>query len=334
VNSTLFRILVLLAWMLVAVTSCKYGMGGGYGMGNSGITNGGTASTGMSSGTVTGFGSVFVNGVEFNTASSTVMLNGSPGPDETMDPHRGLMVGMVVEVQGMFDSNGTTGTATSITFKDNLAGPVSGITSISATTIQAMVLGQTVIIDTQTAFEGTTFATLAVGNVIEVSGLPDNTGSIHATFIELKAASFVPGMEIEVKGTIGNLNASVKTFQINALTIDYGSVMNLPTGVPANGQFVEVRGTSFATADELIADRVELDDNTLGVMDANEAQLQGLVTAMISPSHFTVSVQSVQTTVYTVFEGGVAGDIALGKEVEVDGALSGGILTATKVSFH
>jgi hypothetical protein len=42
----------------------------------------------------------------------------------------------------------------------------------------------------------------------------------------------------------------------------------------------------------------------------------------------------VQTTVYTVFEGGVAGDIALGKEVEVDGALSGGILTATKVSFR
>jgi hypothetical protein len=316
--------------MLIAVTACHMG---GDGMGSDGMSNGGTASTGMSSGTVTGFGSVFVNGVEFNTSNSTVMLNGSRGPDEAMDPHRGLMVGMVVEVKGMFNNNGTTGTATSITFKDNLEGPASGITSINATTNHVVVLGQTVIIDSQTAFEGITFATLAVGNVIEVSGLPDNMGSIHATFVELKAADFVPGMEIEVKGTIRNLNSGAKTCQINALTVDYASVMNLPAGVPANGQFVEVKGTSFAGS-ELIADTIKLEDDTLGVMEANEAQVESFVTAMTSPSQFTVGVQSARTMASTVFVGGMAGDIALGRKVEVEGALAGGVLTAMKVSFR
>jgi hypothetical protein len=333
-NLHVFRNLVLMGWMLV-VAACHMGGGGmsGNHMATTGMTTSGTGSTGMSSGPVMAFGSVFVNGVEFNTSNSTVMLNGSPGPDETMDPHRGLMIGMVVEVEGMFDSNGTSGTATSITFKDNLEGPISGITMINATTNQLVVLGQTVIVDSQTAFEGATFATLAVGNVIEVSGMPDNMGIIHATFIELKAANFTPGMEIEVKGTVQNLNASAKTFQINALTVDFASVMNLPVGLPANGQFVEVKGTTFAGS-ELIADNIELEDNNFGVMDVDEAQVEGFVTAMTSQSNFMVGVQQVQTMPSTVFEGGVAGDIALGKELETEGALASGVLTATKVSFH
>jgi hypothetical protein len=261
------------------------------------------------------------------------MLNDSPGPDEAMDAHRGLMVGMVVKLEGMFDSNGTTGTATSITFKDNLAGPINSITSVNATTNQLVVLGQSVIVDSHTAFKGTTFATLAVGNVIEVSGLPDNTGSIHATFIQLQAASFVPGMEIEVKGTVANLNTSLKTFQINALTVDYASVMNLPARVPANSQFVEVKGSSFSGS-ELNADSIELEDDTLGVMEADEAQVEGFVTAMTSSSQFMVGIQPVQTMASTVFAGGMSGDIAMGREVEVKGALAAGVLTATKVSFR
>lgn len=327
-NRVLFRNWVLLAWMLIAVTAC--GADGGTG----GIASGGTGGTGVSYGPVTGFGSVFVNGVEFNTTNSTVTLNGSPGPDETMDPHRGLTVGMVVKVEGTVDRNGTTGTATRITYKNNLKGPVSSIASIVAGILNVTVLGQNVIIDSQTVFAGgTTFATLALGNVIEVSGLPDDMGNIHATLVELKAASFVPGLEIGVKGTIQNLDPLLKTFQINGLTVDYALATNVPPGGPANGQFVEVKGTNLLGV-MLIADSVGLDDNSLGVTDASVVQMQGFVTAMTSPSQFTVGVQPVQAMASTVFEGGVAGDIALGKKLQVDGALTGGILTATKISFR
>lgn len=325
-NRVLFRNLVLLAWTLIAVTGCGADGGGANG---GGIASGGTGGTGVSYGPVTDFGSVFVNGVEFNTTNSTVTLNGSPGPDEATDPHRGLKVGMVVKVEGTFDDNGTTGTATGITYKDNLKGPVSIIDILGAT---MEVLGQNVIIDSQTAFVGATLATLVTGNVVEVSGLPDHNGDIHATLVELKAGSFIPGMEIGVKGTIQNLNPLLMTFQINGLIVDY-TLATLPPGGLANGQFVAVKGTNLAGI-VLIADSVALDDNSLGVTDAGVVQMAGFVTAMTSPSQFTVGVQPVQTTASTVFEGGVAGDIALGKKLQVDGALAGGMLTATKISFR
>jgi hypothetical protein len=41
----------------------------------------------------------------------------------------------------------------------------------------------------------------------------------------------------------------------------------------------------------------------------------------------------VVTTTSTIFEGGVAGDIAVGVKLEVEGVLSGGVLTASKVEF-
>jgi hypothetical protein len=336
-NRPVFRGVALAGWMLVALTACHLGGGGGNMATSLGTGSGNTMTMssggGMSAGAVTGFGSVIVNGVEFDIANSTVMLNGSPGPDETMDPHRGLLVGMIIEVQGTFASNGTTGSANAITFKDNLEGPISSVSVINAATEQLVVLGQTVIVDSQTAFENTSFAQLTVGNVIEVSGLPDNTGIIHATLIEQKATSFVPGMEIEVKGSIQNLDSGTKTFQIHMLTVDFASVVNLPTGVPANGQFVEVKGSTFAGS-TLIADHIEIEDDALGVVDATEAQVEGFVTAMPLPDQLTVGSQSVQTTATTVFAGGTAGDLAPGKKVIVQGPLVGGLLTAAKVSFQ
>ena len=102
-NWTLLRNMIMTPCVLLAIASC----GGGGGS----VASGGTGGTGISAGTVTGFGSVFVNGVEFSTTTSSVELDGASGPDEATDPHRGLMVGMVVEVEGTFDDNGTTGTA-------------------------------------------------------------------------------------------------------------------------------------------------------------------------------------------------------------------------------
>lgn len=322
-----FRNTIMTVWVLLAVASCGSDGGGS-------VAGGGTGGTGISSGTVTGFGSVFVNGVEFSTTTSSVTVNGTAGPDESTDPHRGLKVGMVVKVDGEFDDNGTTGTATRITYKSNFEGPVGSI-SAGATTRQAVVLGQTVILDVnQTHFENATFDTLAVGNVIEVSGLLDNTGRIRATFVKKKADSYNPGTEIEVEGTIQNLNSGAMTFQINALTVDYSLATELPSGGLANDQFVEVNGTSSDNGVTLTATEVEIEDDTLGVMDTGKVEMEGFVTDKTSPSQFKVGTQEVRTTASTVFEDGTANNIVPGRKVEVEGSLAGGVLTATKVSFH
>lgn len=49
---------------------------------------------------------------------------------------------------------------------------------------------------------------------------------------------------------------------------------------------------------------------------------------------FNIGSQAVVTNGSTRFEGGVATDLVVGTKVEVEGSISGGVLTATKVSFR
>jgi len=93
-NRTVFRNLIMTAWVLMAVAGC----GGGGGS----VASGGTGGTGISSGAVTGFGSVFVNGRGIQYDQQPVELDGVSGPDESTDPHRGLKVGIGREGGGEF----------------------------------------------------------------------------------------------------------------------------------------------------------------------------------------------------------------------------------------
>jgi Domain of unknown function (DUF5666) len=315
----------LIVLALAALVAC----GGG---GGTQMAGGGIGGTGVSFGAVTQLGSIFVNGVEFDTDSATVMLNGDPGPDVGMDSHRGLKKGMVVRVNGDFDDK--AGTAAKVEYEDNLEGPITLITVIDANTKQLIVLGQTVIIDdTQTQYENTSFAMIAQSDFVEVSGLPDDMGRIRATFVEKKLS---PPAAVEVKGLVQNVDTMSKTFMLNALTVDYGSaaLVDFSASDPANGQFVEVKGTTFNGLDQLVADSVELKLDGLAAEDSPRVEVEGFVTAFTSSSQFTVGNQPVATTANTLFVGGLQSEIALGSKLEVEGSLANGVLTATKVEFE
>lgn len=320
------RLLRGIGLMVIALTAL-----GGCG-GASQTAGGGIGGTGISFGAVTRLGSIFVNGVEFNTDDASVTLNGEPGPDVGMDPHRGLKKGMVVRVNGSFDDK--TGTAAEVEYEDNLEGPISTVTLIDANTKQLVVLGQTVIIDsTQTQYENTSFAAIAQNDFIEVSGLPDNMGRIRAAFVEKKSS---PPAAFEVKGFVQNLDTTSKTFMLNALTVNYAAaaLIDFSTPDPADGEFVEVKGTSLNGLDQLVADSVELKMEGLAADDAPKAEIEGFVTAFTSSSQFTVGNQPVVTTTNTLFIGGLQNEIASGSELEVEGNLANGVLTATKVQFE
>jgi hypothetical protein len=64
----------------------------------------------ISQGAIDSFGSIFVNGVEWQTTSAQVEIDGvmRPAPD--------LRVGMVVRVQGDFDAGGATGSAFEVVY--------------------------------------------------------------------------------------------------------------------------------------------------------------------------------------------------------------------------
>jgi hypothetical protein len=325
---TSFRILGLLMATLLAV-ACG---GGGYGGSSiAGIDRTGLPNFALAFGTISGFGSVIVNGVHYDTSTSSFTIDGQPGSQDD------LRVGDVVLVQGTLPANSTNGTATSVIYDDSVEGPISFIDGDTSTLI---VLGQTVQISADTSFDDrispASIDGLSVNDVIEVSGFVSATGSIAATRIEPKAAS----TGFEVTGLVSAHNAGAMTFMINGLTIDYGSqtvlLDNFPGGVITDGDLVEVKGsTSLGAGGELIATRVEFKANRFGGGANYHLEVEGLITRFASQTDFDVSGVTVTTNGSTTFQGDV-NNLGLNVKVEVEGALdsSGTTLVASRVDIR
>ena len=333
-NSIIIR--VIFCFAILIGLNFMVGCGGGGGGGSDTSSGGGTtpaAATSVSQGEIEGVGSVFVNGVEWETDSVEVEIEGSPGFSES-----DLQLGMVVKVEGDLDVGGTTGTASTISFDDNLEGPISSITTSSTGSVKTLlIMGQTVVVENGvTTFDNTppySFAAMAVGDVIEVSGPTNVDGSVQATFIEKKAddlATFLAaGNELEVKGVVSGLTGT--TFLINALTIDY-STATVRDGTLANGVTVEVKGTDLV-GNTLTATDVEIKPAGLGVDDIDDAEVEGFVTNLNTAAQpFEVNGQSVNYSA-AEFIGGPEADLLNGTKVEAEGPIVGGVLQAEKVKF-
>ena len=131
-----------------------------------------------------------------------------------------------------------------------------------------------------------------------------------------------------------NLDPFQKTFEINALIVDYSeaNTSKLPGGVPVDGLLVEVEFRVDPDTDELVAYLIELGDE-LDPEDADEIEVTGFVTDVVSAFEFTVGNQVVRTDANTVFVDGTADDIVLGQKLEAEGSLENGILFADEVEF-
>jgi hypothetical protein len=306
---------------VLAALSCSGGGGGGTGAPSA------TATSSVSSGVITGFGSVKLNGKEYQTQNTSFVVDGQPGSQND------LKVGMVVTVNGSMSSTGTR-TATTITQEDVVEG---AIQTIPATNDRIVVLGQTVLIDNGTVFDnnipGQNIGGLSLGDLVEVDGFVKRKGLIIATLIEKKISPAI----CQVTGFVENHNSGTQTFTIGGLTVNYGGAvfnnMPSPAGNAWNNLLVEVKGSPCTQAVQpLTATKVE--PERINVANADEIDVEGAITLFNSTASFTVNGVPVVTNANTIFEGGVAGDLALGVEVEVEGSLTNGVLTAKEVSFR
>jgi hypothetical protein len=318
--SALFSVFLLI--------SCGSGGGGltaGGGIGGSGI---------ISSGVVSAFGSIFVNGTEFDTSNAAIIVNGEEiggGDDIALD---NLDIGRVVTVKGSLNGSDSDAVAVRVTYNDNVRGPVESIDDIDATTKEIVVLGQIAIINVVTKLKGTEFDTLSQNDLVDVSGLVDDTGAIRATFLE-RTGNFVPGSDIivGVTGFIVNLDIDQKTFEINDLSVNYSLIESgdLPQDF-ADGLWVEVEGTLDATGGEMLARLIELGDE-IGDGNSDQIEVLGFVTDIVSDFEFTVGSQMVQFDANTLFVDGKPEDILLGAKLEAEGSLVDGILFADEIEF-
>lgn len=315
------KAMVLVALGALSVAGCNGGSSSG---------SGSKASATLTrSGVITGFGSVFVNGVEYESSAATVTTDGVPA-DESK-----LGLGMVVKLKGSVNADGKKGTAVSISYDDELEGIVQVSTIATGTVTGTLtVMGQIVNVDAATVFESkvdaiTSIDQITAGNIVEVSGYTAGDGTIYATRVEVKKLAMDSGDEIELKGVISSLDDSAKTFKIGEQSIDYStaSLKDIPNGMLANDMYVEVKSTEgINSSNVLIASKVELEgDGKKGadLASGEELELEGIVTNDASlPAEFTLNDQVVLLSATTKFEHGTAADIKTGMKLEVKGTMN------------
>lgn len=319
---------LMLATLPTALALALYGCGGGSSS-DSSSTTAGIGGTGyVSSGTITGFGSVFVNGVEFETDSSSFDIEGVSGTQGD------LAIGMVVKVNGTINEDGITGTASSISYDDDIQGPVSGLTSLSPDQKSFTVLGTTVIADINTtSYDGTNFdfSTLTDGNNVEVSGFYNATNQLMATRIELKDVTFdSTSEEIELKGTIADLTST--SFTLNTINVDTSQlkeISDLPNGLE-EGAYVEVKGTYDSDTNTITAEKVEGKDDS--IEDTDEFEVEGYVSGYASLADFKVNQIPVDASNAELSPPGLT--LEDNMQVEAEGQIVDGTLIATELKLR
>ncbi len=307
---------------LASAISLSLGLVACGGGGSSSTTSG--ASDIISSGTITGFGSVYVNGIKFETNNSSFNIEGNTGTQED------LAIGMVVEVNGTINPDGITGTARSIVFDDDLQGPVTNyVLSADGLTATFEVLGIPVQIDSKTTYfdpdhGGISITTIQNNNMVELSGFFDATGTLIASRIENKTGF---DDNVELKGRITGLNGT--SFTLKGISVDASSARleDLPNGLQEN-LYVEVKGTFDGT--KIIATKVESEEFKFD--DRGEFEMEGFITdftgTQFKINGITVDIRQVRKMEPRNMQ------LANNLQIEVEGRFVNGILIAEELKMR
>lgn len=294
--------------------------------------SGGMSGTGIGQGSIDSFGSIFVNGVEWDVSSATIELDGVRA--DSAD----LRVGMVVRVEGDFSDDGLSGNADRVEFDDSIEGPIENdpVETVAGVEKTFSVLGSTVIMRVgETVFDdGASFAGLRQDDVVEVSGFVDSTGAIRATRIELSGA-FPVDDDVELRGRVANLVKNPDDsgiFDLGTVVVRYTATTrfsDVSRGSLAAGDLVEIDGTLRPSGNEVDATKVERESTGFGSGDRDEAKVEGIVVLCSESPDYCVGGVPIDDGA-AVFE--PPGFLpAPGDRVEVEGSLVAGLLVAAKV---
>ena len=235
-------------------------------------------------GIITGFGSVYVNGVEYDTNGASYDVDDASASDDSA-----LAVGMVVKVQGSVNADGRTGSASSVSYDDEVEGLVEDLAPDAADpSIKTFTVMNTMVRVHQnsTNFDGEddaafSFDTIMNNDNVEVSGEYDGD-ILVASYVEKQDSA---DDDFEAKGTVTEYD-DADSF---VLVLKNGSVLDvtlaagaeIPSVGIANDQYVEVEGTipdPIGFPDSILVTKVELEDGDhFGDDDDDEVEVKGML---------------------------------------------------------
>jgi Domain of unknown function (DUF5666) len=316
-------------WVIAALqVGCS---GGGDIVAGGGI--GGTGVTVASVGTVTGFGSVIVNGVAYDTTGTEVFVeNRSKGTGNSVVLQQ-LSEGMVVRVEGSFAEDGSA-SADRVFFSNYLKGVVESISELDSVSKQAVILGQTILMDDRTVFHNVNPVSIAAGMVLEVSGYDDDLGRIFATYVNKVADSLPLDGRVEIKGVVQDVIPPLQSFKIRQLTVDYSGadLGGLGGNAPEAGQLVKVTGRleTLNKLNQLVAESIDLEEE-FGSRAFDVVDLEGIITQAGAPGEFRIGRYTIRVDQATSFINLTPQHLIPGTRVVVHGALTDRVILAGQI---
>lgn len=278
-------------------------------------------------GTITGFGSVIINGVRYDDSQAKVAFSNRPDVQTAAtlgDLHTGMQVQATLKdgvLQNLLVNFALVGTVGAL---DATAGTL----SVFGQTIKTTTTGQL-----PTVFEGfTALSQLAVGDLVKVSGTVAGDGSITATRIERKVKD---GTELfRISGAVQGLDTTAKTFGLTGnatVTVDYSQAKLLPDGaVIENGKQVSVVTANAPAASGgktvLVATAIEVKAKKLP--DSGDTTVGGPISDFQSLASLRVGDVVVDASAATLKDGTVAADLVNGAQALAHGTLASGAMKA------
>jgi len=334
---------VLVICIAAILTACSGGGGTNVAGGGGGVVGTGKQ---VVTGEVTGFGSVFVNGLEF-TRSTAPGVSSTPVElafDNLFSPVESVLrPGMMVSVSGMYDAATSKGSYTRIVFSPELRGLLDN-GSVNAVSGSFTVLGRMVLAGASTIFDGVADMSELnsrqnQGLELEVSGYL-TSGVVQASRISLKSSGFSSGM-VQLKGTVSSI--STNSFVLGSLTVSTSGatfVGMTAADLATVGLIVEVRGTLNGSS--LVNARIERKSATSGLLPNDSLCIKGVAVGIPAAGRFVLSGPDGALTVIisaTVFVRGSgpadASIIVPDARLEVEGSVqSDGSLAARKISVE
>lgn len=292
----------------------------------------------VSVGVITGFGSVLVNGVSYETESSDFFRNGALSSIE----HFGI--GESVMIKGTIDNNNANAAASTVELTNIIEGPVSNINDFGVISV----LGAAVETNLNTLIDRGCPSELDNSNIasLAILGNYSSLGTITATHILCKELAQVDAYRFS--GQVSDFDQSNMTFKLNNLLVDYTQATIDPkltsgNSMLANGVVVEVKGSPTSFKDEQLpsinaTDLIYLGDSLKG-NEGDHYQVDGFITNYSSAEAFNLFVGPhilpITTTENTQFLTGTKESLGNAIKVEVEGEINAsGVLQATKLIFE
>ena len=318
-----------LAVLALAAATTFVGACGGGGGGEAGV---GTGGSGYAVGTVTGFGSVIIDGTAWNDSGARVQVENNPASGPVAAAAR---LGQRVQIEYETEPD-----AKVVEIGAAAIGTVQAV-DISVTPPLLRVAGQIVQLNLDfdagpvTLFEGyASAAAISPGDIVEVHGTPVPTGAsyvLQASRIEKLTA--LPAGSVRVQNVVQQFNAAARTMRLGDITVSTATASVLPMGATiANGRTVTVWARPPAGAGTtLTAEFVRVRDLST---NTKPSDLSGTVTSLDAAAR-TFDIAGVRVNAVTAMV--VPANLALanGNFVVVRGSFrSDGSLIATQVRIR